>query len=249
MYIKRAVKKNKMIKKLRIYRKISIYMNKIKKFADFVQLDEAAIMPRDIESMIASLRTEIARKGLISLYEANDIAEEYGVIFIDYNDFYESLRDDLKHTAPPRDVPVFGFFREDGMICIVVTGVDRRGIESMPSISAMNLGFINHIIQHESIHTEQWRRREGRVEYTLPDPKDRKLYFSNKDEIMAFAQSMVEMMMTQDRLTDISQLQRALNRNPLWQDIKKSGISDEVKNKYLKYVYEYANNYLKNDVH
>ncbi len=220
-------------------------MNNIKKFSDFIHLNEAAIMPIDIEHMISDLRSELRRNGRISLDAANSIVEEYGVIFIDYQTFYLGLRPDLRRTAPPENTPIFGFFREDGMICIVVSGYNRTGVINIPTITPANLGFINHIIQHESIHTEQWRRRAGKVEYTLPDPKDRKSYFSNKDEVMAFAQSVVEMMMTQDGLTDMSQLEKSLNRNPLWNDIKRSGVSQEIKNRYLKYIYEYANNYLK----
>jgi hypothetical protein len=220
-------------------------MRNLKRFSDYTSaVNEAIIMPREINMMISELREEMVRKGLLSLDEANDIAEAYGVKFIDYSDFYKGLSDDLKHTAPPRNTPVFGFFREDGIICVVVTGLDRMGFEGIPHVSPMNLGFINHIIQHESIHTEQWRRREGKMEYTLPDPKDRKLYFSNKDEIMAFSQSMIEMMMSHEGLTKISQLQRLLNRNPLWTDIKKAGVSEEVKKRYLKYIYQYAEQYL-----
>ena len=220
-------------------------MNNIKGFKDYISMvNEAVIMPKDIERMIEELRRDIARKGLISLDEANDIAEEHGVTFIDYSDFYDSLSPELKHTAPPQTTPVFGFFREDGMICIIVTGMDRMGIARTPHISGMNLGFINHIIQHESIHTEQWRRRGDKVKYTLPDPKDSKAYFSNKDEIMAFSQSMIEMMMSHEGLRDISQLRKLLSRNPLWMDIKKSGVSEDVKKKYLKYIYQYAEQYL-----
>jgi hypothetical protein len=220
-------------------------MNNIKRFSDYIStVNEAIIMPREINPMISELRNDIARKGFLSLDEANDISEAYGVKFIDYSDFYDALSDNLKHTAPPRNTPVFGFFREDGIICVVVTGLDRRGIEGIPHISAMNLGFINHIIQHESIHTEQWRRREGKMEYTLPDPKDSRAYFSNKDEIMAFSQSMIEMMMSHEGLRNISQLKELLDRNRLWQDIKKSGVSEEVKKRYLKYIYQYAEQYL-----
>jgi hypothetical protein len=224
-------------------------MNNIKKFSDFIQINEAAIMPMDIEKMISDLKSELEINNRVSLDDANAIVEEYGVIFIDYQTFYLGLRSDLRRTAPPENTPIFGFFREDGTICIVVSGYNRMGVMNIPTITLANLGFINHVIQHESIHTEQWRRRAGKVEYTLPDPKDRKSYFGNKDEIMAFAQSVVEMMMTQDRLTNMSQLQRSLDRNPLWNSIKSSGVSQEVKNRYLKYIYEYANNYLKNDIH
>jgi len=220
-------------------------MNSIKGFKDYVSMvNEAIIMPKNTGEMIERLRGDIARKGLLSLDEANDIAEEYGVIFMDYADFYRGLADELKHTAPPRNTPVFGFFREDGTICIVITGLDRRGFEGTPHISAMNLGFINHIIQHESIHADQWKRRDGKAEYTLPDPKDSEAYFSNKDEIMAFSQSMIEMMMSHEGLRNISQLKELLDRNRLWQDIKKSGVSEEVKKRYLKYIYQYAEEYL-----
>jgi hypothetical protein len=60
---------------------------------------------------------------------------------------------------------------------------------------------------------------------------------------MAFSQSIAEMLMNQQRLSDLKMLPNELKRNPLWRDIE-NYVDDRTKSKYLKYIYEYIKNYL-----
>jgi hypothetical protein len=231
-------------------------MKNIKSFSSF---NEAIITPSDFTEMIDELRDSLLVKeeeffrtmprrpmgrmdgpgmppmgGMppmpgLEIDEVNDITNSYNVYFEDYDTFYDGLPDDLKRTAPPRrGSPIFGYVSENQQIRIVLTGGKLR---------IMDLGFLNHMAQHESIHIGQRSRRN--LPYSLPDPKNQKLYFSDKDEIMAFSQSIVDMMKT-DRfpIRNLEDLERYLKTNRLWSDIKRV-VDTDVKNRYLKYIYVY----------
>lgn len=172
----------------------------------------------------------------ISMEDINQIANQYGVYFIDYNTFYEELPQELKHTAPPRNTPLFGFIDSNNSIKIVV---------NVPFIGIRELPFIKHICEHESVHREQWRRRGNNIEWSLPNANDSKEYFSNKDEIMAFSQSIVEMI-TNSRIRAPKTLKGLIDElkyNDLWKTIKRT-VDQDVKNRYLKYITQYFQDYL-----
>jgi len=208
-------------------------MINIKRFSDYVSsINEAVIMPIDYTELMRELAEACAVRP-ISVDQANMIAWNHDVKFKRYEDFYRELPDEFKHTAPPRNTPLFGFIDSDNNVNIVL---------NIPGIGFRELGFISHMIQHESVHKGQWERRPN-VEYTLPDANDRASYFSNKDEIMAFSQSIIEMMLSREGLRDISQLRDLLKRNPLYNDIKKV-VSEDVLRRYNKYIYQYAEQYL-----
>lgn len=173
----------------------------------------------------------------ISMEDINQISNQYGVYFIDYETFYQELSQELKHTAPPRNTPLFGFLDPNNNIKIVV---------NIPFIGIRELPFIKHICEHESVHREQWRKRGNNIEWTLPNANVPKEYFSNKDEIMAFSQSIVEMITNSMTLRPPGTLKGLINEleyNDLWKTIKRS-VSEDVKNRYLKYITQYFQNYL-----
>ena len=204
---------------------------RIKDFNSFI--NEKVIMPRDFSQMFDEIRNIVSFRPL-TVYQINVTTRPFGVFFVTYDEFYDQLPEELKHTAPPRGIPLFGHVDANNNIKIVV---------SIPFIGVRELPFIHHMIQHESIHTGQWGKRAGRVEWTLPNPKDRKAYFSDKDEIMAFSQSIVDLLITNQNVKDLGEVPQQLERNRLWNDIK-SQVDDDVKRRYLKYIYEYAKNYL-----
>lgn len=213
-------------------------MKNIKSFLDyFSPVNEAVIMPTNSVELIKELTNECCsnkNERILTLDSANKIGSKYGVIFKSYNDFYESLPEHLKHTAPPSNTPIFGLLDENNKINVVL---------GMPKITLYDINFISHIIQHESVHKGQEERRNKSVKYTLPDPKDSKSYFSTKDEIMAFSQSIIDMMLSREGFRDISQLRSLLKRNPLYNDIKKA-VDEDVLKRYNKYIYQYAEQYL-----
>ena len=72
---------------------------------------------------------------------------------------------------------------------------------------------------------------------SLPEHKKQKDYFSNKEEIMAFSQSICDMIMRFNPKSMESAI-KLLNRNPLFLDIKKS-VDNNILNRYKKYVFLY----------
>jgi hypothetical protein len=60
---------------------------------------------------------------------------------------------------------------------------------------------------------------------------------------MAFSQSIIEMMLSNEGLRNMSQITTLLKKNPLYNDIKKV-LSEDVLKKYNKYIYQYAEQYL-----
>jgi len=208
----------------------------MKRIIDFSQfINERAIMPSDFSEMLDSIREACIFRPLTTR-QLNEISEPYDVIFVTYDEFLDGLPEHLKNTAPPRDggIPIFGYIDSMNRINVVMI-IPMLGIRELP--------FVNHIIQHESVHKGQWERRPEEIKWTLPDPNNRKEYFSNVDEIMAFSQSIAEMLMNQQRLSDLKMLPNELKRNPLWRDIK-NYVDDRTKSRYLKYIYEYIKNYL-----
>jgi hypothetical protein len=217
-------------------------MERIKDFSSFSgKLDEKVVMPEDFREFMEQIREGCMYRPL-SIREANRIGQDYGVNVKDYDTFLNSLPQNLRHTAPPRNTPLFGFIGEDNSINVVL---------GIPGIGIRELGFLNHIIEHESVHRGQWARRGANVAWVLPDANDREKYFSNKDEIMAFSQSIVEMLLRGPRpINRMEDLERGLKMNPLWNDIKRM-VDPMIQKRYLKYIYEYATNYLQpdNEVH
>jgi len=100
---------------------------------------------------------------------------------------------------------------------------------------------INDIIGHELIHAEQLRRK-GDIEYSLPSPTDRKAYFSNKEEVMAFSWTIANELSKQTRNVKdaIDLLSRGFRgqSSDIWSDIKKN-CDEKTINRYKKYIYMY----------
>jgi len=211
-------------------------MKRIIEYEDF-SINEGVIMPKDFDKMMSLINkaTSKSKYGDIELEEVNKIAEPYGVKFLNYDEFLESLPENLKHTAPPRRTPFFGFLDRNDQIKIV-SGFGR--------VSFRDLGFINHILEHESVHIGQSERNKS-GKWTLPNANDSKAYFSDKNEVMAFSQSIINMIHEMTPIRDLQQLKRSLNSNPLWNNIKSAiGNDKEIKNRYLKYIYQYAEKYM-----
>jgi hypothetical protein len=109
---------------------------------------------------------------------------------------------------------------------------------------------MSDIIGHERVHAEQTLRRGG-LEFNLPGPLDRKAYFSNKEEVMAFAFSIANGLSKTNRSlqTAMAELDaqavdfRGMGIRPaehimLWNDIKRNCDEKTIK-RYRKYIYLY----------
>ncbi len=99
------------------------------------------------------------------------------------------------------------------------------------------LDFIYHMLKHENVHVGQSAR--GGLRGLPPNPATDKVgYFSDKNEVMAFAQSIVDML--KDKYRTKKEAIRNLNYNPMYRDIKRY-VNKETLKKYNKYIYLYLN--------
>ena len=203
---------------------------------------EAVIMPSKIES-----------NSIVSSFES---AVEYGIQndfdVVEYDEFYNSLGEADKKTAPPKrgGPPFFALFhpiRKKPMFVIS----DKQVFNFMPMKE-----IINDIIGHEKVHAEQTLRRGG-IEFDLPSPTDRKAYFSNKEEVMAFAFTIANGLSKTNRSLESSMRELDIPFNPrsamrpsehtmLWNDIKRNCDEKTIK-RYRKYIYMYLDKIFNKD--
>jgi hypothetical protein len=203
-------------------------MKHIKEFGLF----EAVIMPSKIEDDAP----------VNSFESAVEFGQRNGFEVVDYDEFYDSLGEADKRTAPPRrGMPFFALFhpiRKTPMFVLT----DPNATRIIPNFKEVMLD----IIGHEMVHSEQLRRRGG-IEFALPDPLDRKAYFSNKEEIMAFSFTIAndlaktqsnpeEAMEELDRVTPFSP--RGPQYKMVWDTIRKT-CDEKTIRRYRKYIYMY----------
>ena len=203
-------------------------MKHIKRF----EVYEAVIMPAKIEDDAP----------VNSFESAVEFGRRNGFEVVDYDEFYNSLGEDDKLTAPPRrGTPFFALFHPIRKTPMFVLA-DPNAARMIPHFKEIMLD----IIGHEMIHSEQVGRRRG-IEFSLPNPLDRKSYFSNKEEIMAFSFTIAnDLVKTQSSVEEaMEELERVSPpgfRDPqykmLWDNIRK--VCDEKTiRRYRKYIYMY----------
>lgn len=94
------------------------------------------------------------------------------------------------------------------------------------------------MLKHENIHIQQYgKKKVPEAGEFMGNISNKKEYFSNKDEVMAFSQSISDMIMDQNP-KDINDAIRKLKFNPLYKDIQKS-VDIEILQRYKKYIYLY----------
>jgi hypothetical protein len=207
-------------------------MNIIKSFKKF----ESVIVPQKIKnnSVVNSFES------LIRYGQEN----EFDVV--NYDEFYNSLPEADKKTSPPRHgTPFFALFHPINKKPMFVL-VDPNAARFIPNFKEI----VDDIIGHEKVHAEQ-ARRKGNIEYSLPSPTDKKSYFSNKEEIMAFSWTIANGLSKRHRdiKSAINSLDegyithRGMGMRPeeykmIWNDIKRHCDNDVIK-RYRKYIYMY----------
>lgn len=168
---------------------------------------------------------------------------------VNYDEFYNSLPEDDKKTSPPRHgVPFFALFHPINKKPMFVL-VDPNAARFIPNFKEI----VDDIIGHEKIHGEQTRRK-GDIEYSLPSPTDKKAYFSNKEEIMAFSWTIANGLSKRHRdiksamnsLDEEFVIHRGMGMRPeehkmIWNDIKRYCDEKTIK-RYRKYIYLYLEN-------
>lgn len=164
---------------------------------------------------------------------------------------------------PDRKKPMFvvsdrGFF--DGMPfpppgvgMVPPPGMPRipHGMPPPPLGMRMGRGFpprppykeiVNDIMGHEMIHKSQSEKKK--IEYSLPSPNDKKKYFSDKDEVMAFAWSIANEISKGSN--SVQDSLKKLRHNQIWRDIRLN-CDTKIQNRYKKYIYMYLEDKFKNE--
>lgn len=205
----------------------------MKHIKTFKQINEAIISydHGNINNFIDTLRNRITDMSGISLESFKELAMDYDVEVVDYDTFYNELPESSKKGAPPKGdprAPIFGLFNPKTY--------NIRIVVQVPSINVMILPFLIHIIKHENIHKGQTSR--SKVDYILPDANDKKSYFSDRNEIMAFSQSISDLLINMDGGRTIEECMSKLKYNELYQTIKKN-VDQNVLKRYHKYIYLY----------
>ncbi len=203
------------------------------------RLYEAIIIPSLIDSDL-----EInSYDDLIRYGEAN------GFDVVEYDEFYDSLQEKDKKEAPPRrGGPFFALFHPIRKKPMFVVS-DRMFFDGMPPPPLGMFGrsrgmappprppykeIVNDIMGHEMIHKSQSERKK--IEYSLTSPNDKKKYFSDKDEVMAFSWSIANEISKGSNSLEGSL--KKLKRNQIWMDVVKNCDSG-IQNRYKKYIYLY----------
>lgn len=161
--------------------------------------------------------------------EVVEVGKKHDVDVVDYRTFYNELPQEDKSTAPPQHAPVFA----------LVNPVNNkpRVVINVPSIDRRMLDHIYHMLKHENIHVGQIARKKVH-DRGMVDPNSRKSYFSDKDEIMAFSQSIVDMLISQYKIKNYEDLRSKLRYNQLYSEIKRN-VDTKTLNRYHKYIYLY----------
>ena len=206
---------------------------------------ENVIEPTDFTPVMNKLKEQ--HKEIRNLKQLNDLFRRYGVMFCEFEEFYDSLANEKEREAAPEEESIqpqrmihFALYNEHlGKVMVVISAFEFfRFLNGNPPA-----GFYNHIeqiIEHESVHREQLNRG-GR--YTLENsPNDMKKYLSDKTEIMAFAQSLVHDLIQHYSKDEIKNLLRKGDwremRSWIWDNYKKS-VSQKDFNRFKTYCFLY----------
>ena len=187
---------------------------------------EAVIVPDKIDN----------DKEITSFDELIEYGNQNDFDVVEYDEFYNSLGEKSQKEAPPRHAPFFALFHPVRKKAMFVVS-DKNVVNRIPNFK----NIVDDIIGHERIHSEQSKRR-GEISYKLPSPLDKKSYFSNKDEIMAFAWTIANDLskVTNSIESAFNKLNRGLGSQggAIWYDIKKY-CDDKTIKRYKKYIYLY----------
>lgn len=198
-------------------------------FKEWTQVSEAVIDWRtdeikELESRLREIHRPISREHFAQM------VSEYGIDVLDYDTFYAGLRDEHKAGAPPRSASIFALFNPN-------TNRPQLVI-SMPVLPPPAIAHAMHMIKHELIHAGQAARRPEHMITGGWDVHNRREYFSNKDEVMAFSHSIADDLISRGYRT-ASDAIKNIGRSMLWKDIKRLEPSKATLNLYRKYIYLY----------
>jgi hypothetical protein len=169
-------------------------------------------------------------KYTLSFDDIKEVGEKHDIEVVNYDTFLNDLpTEQMKKDAPPRGVPAFGLVNpvtHKARIVLNTNTIDQRLLD-----------YVYHMLKHENVHVGQKSRKKDKsAGEFLGDVTKTKEYFSNKDEVMAFAQSVSDMVMDMYPKS-LEQAIKMIDRTPLWRPIQT--VDEKTKKRYKKYIYLY----------
>jgi hypothetical protein len=219
----------------------------ISRIKEMMGINEAVINPKteNINNFIDELYLHFDDNGKpIPFDDFILMGKKYNVDIIKLNDYKNNLPSDDKNLPSPSDedmlrMPMFGYVdpRTNRITMVFSNNVTHFILQF--------LFFFKQILKHEGVHLGQAGRRPSQTtgEY-FGDVMDRKKYFENKDEIMAFANTLVNNFIVFKKPKTLEDAKRIMKKylrdreDRMWSDIKNS-VDNETLKKYLKYIYLY----------
>jgi len=187
----------------------------------------------NIKSFYKELKDKLANlpklKYTLSFEDIKEVGDKHDIEVVDYDTFLDELPTEMKKDAPPRNVPAFALVNPVTYKARIVLNVGR--------VDTYLLDHIYHMLKHENVHIGQRERKKDKSAGEFyGDVRNTKAYFSNKDEVMAFAQSVSDMVMSRNPKS-LEEAIKMIERIPLWRPIQT--VDEKTKNRYKKYIYLY----------
>lgn len=202
----------------------------------------------DVDGLMGEINT-YPRHHRFQLSDLARLGAEYNIEIVDYDTFYRDLPERDKPTAPSKTARESQFFALVNPVTKKPRVVLNLPMPFIPKdfFDQVPLG---DILKHEQIHVGQHSRRPN-IDMPLPEPKDRKKYFSNKDEVMAFAFSVAKEIVSmfpevRTPKEGFDKLTQNVRRFRLYGDIKQN-TDDKTLKRYHKYIYLYLEDLLKTE--
>jgi hypothetical protein len=185
----------------------------------------------NIKSFYDELCDKIKTSKVLTFDDVKEVGDRNDIEVVDYDTFHTELpTDQMRGDAPPKDIPAFAMVNPNTH--------KARLILNVPQMDKRLLDFAYHMLKHENVHVGQIGRKKDKTKGEfLGDVRDTKAYFSNKDEVMAFSQSISDMIMGNNP-SSMEEAMKMLPRNPIYRNVVNS-VDKDILKRYRKYIFLY----------
>jgi hypothetical protein len=206
----------------------------IKRFDRFLSESVISVDLKDFEKDLKGL---LDREKTIE--DFRKVCSDHNIILKTGDEFYSRLTPEEKRNAPPPFVPVFATLDRGTNKAILVVNdrdMDKNMKGSVYNFIHYKFREIMKAMRHEHVHVGQVSRKGGRWD-SSGGVADEKAYFSNKDEVMAFARTVSDDVMAHNPKS-LEEAVGMIGRSGAWNRISKI-VDEKTRNRYKKYVYLY----------
>lgn len=220
------------------------------KFSEFNAINEGVIEPDEYKEDLKKALLGLDKDN-INIETINNSIKDLGFKFVSREEWIDSLPDqEEKDNVPPTKKSPLGFsyagynYHTDD-ICFIgdiddIVSTIKNLNKGDSRFNDMFFNHLNMVLRHENIHRTQNSKR-GDVGMTAlkSDPSTKRTeYLSNKDEIMAHARTLLDMLLDFKSKEDIiNDLKHGNIKHPMFSEYKKIG--GDVYKRFVKYIYMY----------